>query len=77
MRILSIVFFFHFFKNSYAWSLFAPKNFHECILENMKGVTSDDAAGAIMYACRKTFPIEKTDNNFSWSITSMKTCSKN
>jgi hypothetical protein len=32
-----------------------PSNFDECILENMKGVTSRDAAGAIYSSCRNLF----------------------
>jgi len=35
--------------------LFGPNNFEECILDSMKGVTSDQAANAITYACRKKF----------------------
>lgn len=36
--------------NVYA-GLFGPSNYEECLLENMKGVTSDEAANAIKYAC--------------------------
>lgn len=36
--------------------LFGPNTFEECILDSMKGVTSDQAANAITYACRKKFP---------------------
>ena len=35
-----------------AWSPFGPKNFDECILNGMKGVTSDVAAGACQGSCR-------------------------
>lgn len=35
--------------------MFGPTNFEECILDSMKGVTSDQAANAITYACRKKF----------------------
>lgn len=34
---------------------FGPKNYDECILESMKGVTSDVAARAIMRSCREKF----------------------
>ena len=34
-----------------AWGLFGPKTVEECILENMKGVTSDAAAKSIEAAC--------------------------
>lgn len=45
--------------------LFGPDNYEECILEEMKGVTSDVAANAIKRACRKEFPSEnaKDDEN--------------
>lgn len=36
--------------------LFGPSNFDECIIESMKGVTSDTAALAIATACRRKFP---------------------
>jgi len=32
-----------------------PKNYNDCILENMKGVTSDVAAFAIKRACREKY----------------------
>jgi hypothetical protein len=35
---------------------FGPDDYDECILESMKGVTSDVAAKAIIRACRKKFP---------------------
>ena len=36
-----------------------PSNYDECVLESMKGVTSDAAAGAIVRSCRAKFS-EKT-----------------
>ena len=36
----------------------APKDYDECILESMKGVTSDEAAKEIRSACRSKFPYE-------------------
>ena len=36
--------------------LFGPSNFDECILQSMKGVTSDVAASLIAQSCRKKFP---------------------
>ena len=39
------------------WNPFAPKTYQECVLTNMKGVTSDAAATAIMAACAaKDYP---------------------
>lgn len=35
---------------------FGPSNFDECILDNMKGVTSDLAARAIYRSCLEKFP---------------------
>jgi hypothetical protein len=37
--------------NTFAWNPFKKQNYDECILENMKGVTSDSAAREIRYAC--------------------------
>lgn len=37
---------------------FGPSNYDECILESMKGVTSDKAAILIERSCRKKFPKE-------------------
>ena len=36
--------------------LFGPSDYNECILESMKGVTSDVAAGVIVRSCREKFP---------------------
>jgi hypothetical protein len=43
---------------SYA-GLFGPSNYNECILERMKGVTSDLAARAIVGACAAKFSSNK------------------
>jgi hypothetical protein len=40
---------------------FGPSNYEECILKNMKGVTSDEAARAIQGACRREFPRKTVD----------------
>jgi hypothetical protein len=37
---------------------FGPNNYEECVLDNMKGVTSDQAARAIQQACREKFPVQ-------------------
>jgi hypothetical protein len=39
------------FGNAYAWNPFKKQTYEECILENMKGVKSDDAADQIRIAC--------------------------
>src|SRR3989344_762952 len=42
---------------------FGPSNYDECVLESMKGVTSDLAARAIMRSCRDKFPEPKTNDS--------------
>jgi hypothetical protein len=37
---------------------FGPSNYEECILQSMRGVTSDVAARSIRMACRIQFPVE-------------------
>ncbi len=39
--------------------LWGPRNFEECISENMKGVSTELGARAIMMACIKLFPRDK------------------
>ncbi len=46
------------FYNQVGW-LWGPGNFDECISENMRGVTSELRARAIMMACIKLFPRDK------------------
>jgi hypothetical protein len=36
--------------------LLGPSNYDECVLENMKGVTSDVAARAVIQSCKNRFP---------------------
>lgn len=51
--------------------LFGPSDYNECILEGMKGVTSNVAAKAIAHSCRKKFPSEtKKDSNSGKNLTS-------
>ena len=40
---------------SFGWSLFEPKNYEECIIDGMKGVSSDVAAREIRKVCTKKF----------------------
>lgn len=47
--------------NTYAWSLFGPKTYEECIQVNMKGVASDKAAVAVEDSCYTQF-LEAKDN---------------
>ena len=41
---------------TFAWSPFGPKNYNECIIENMKGTTDSLAARHIALACANEFP---------------------
>ena len=52
-----------FSNNSNAWSLFGPSTREECILENMKGVTNNDAAYLIATSCYAKFPIANDDKS--------------
>ena len=42
--------------SSAQWRFFGPSDYDECILDGMKGVTSDLAARAIIVSCRGKFP---------------------
>jgi hypothetical protein len=53
LLILLALFSLHFSVG--AWNPFGPKNFDDCIIQNMKGVTSDTAAASIRHACRQKF----------------------
>jgi hypothetical protein len=50
---------------SNAWSLFGPKNFEDCVLSGMKGVTGDFAAKAVYKSCRDKFPNNEKPSNMS------------
>jgi hypothetical protein len=55
-----ILFCLSFFCTSFsanAWSPFGPNNYDDCIIKNMKGVTSDRAANLIRHSCRQKFPL--------------------
>ena len=41
--------------------LFGPSDYDECILDSLKGVTSDTAARAIETSCRAKFPFKKVE----------------
>ena len=57
------------YSNNYA-SWLAPDNYEDCILEGMKGVTSDVAAREIRNACRKKFPVEQEQQKSTRQLTS-------
>ena len=49
--------------NVFAFSLFGPKNYDECVLENMKGVSSDTAASLVALSCREMYKEKVVDNS--------------
>lgn len=56
-RILTVFVFTCLFSSvTYAGWLGGPSDYDECILEGMKGVTSDVAAQIIRQSCQKKFP---------------------
>jgi len=55
MRLTFLLFLLGCYGTAHAgW--FGPKNYDECILENMKGVTIVQAVWAIQNSCRAKFP---------------------
>lgn len=73
LKITSIVFVFIFtalpnFANAQFWKLGVPKTFDECILINMKGVTSDVAAKNIRASCAEQFKIVPSCSDRNASI---------
>jgi len=70
MRLASLLFLLSCFGTAHAgW--FGPKNYDECILENMKGVTIVQAVWAIKSSCRAKFPQacrEWKKSRDSWKI---------
>ena len=63
MKILSLFLLFLVSTNIFAFSLFGPKNYDECILENMKGVSSDIAARLVNNSCDEKFKEKVVDNS--------------
>jgi len=39
-----------------AWSLFGPKNYEDCVLENIKNAQTREAAALVKRACENKFP---------------------
>ena len=56
MKFLFLLVFILNINNASAWTIFGPRSLEDCILENMKGVTSNDAARQIRVACMIKFP---------------------
>lgn len=53
-----------------AYAFLGPKDFDDCILKSMKGVTSNEAAGFIYESCASKFPkdgvVEGKNNRFKY-----------
>lgn len=61
------LFFFLFFLSLTASAnagLFGPSTYEECVLENMKGVSSDVAADAVKRACRSKYSKKSNSQNY-------------
>jgi hypothetical protein len=65
VKIFLFIFFIviSFFPNLSQAGMFGPKNYDDCILENMKGVKSDKGAILIRESCRKKFPLQKEEDS--------------
>jgi hypothetical protein len=62
MRNILILCFSLFFPAVAVAGWFGPNDYNSCILESMKGITSDVAARAIKQSCREKFPEEKQES---------------
>src|SRR5690625_4734562 len=65
-----LILFLFFIPQAYAqwWNPLAPKDYEQCILKNMKGVTSDMAANLIVASCHEQFkPATCTERDMSKS----------
>lgn len=51
------------------WNPLAPKTYEDCVLKGMKGVSGDEAAYAVMRACRKKFPVKEGTCRFYRNLT--------
>lgn len=68
-KLLSILILLFIPASCFAWSLFEPKNIEDCILENMKGVSSDTAVQMIYKMCRDKFKDKEIVNSpkYKWT----------
>jgi hypothetical protein len=67
MKIFLKVLLLMFVSSScFAWSVFGPKDYDECILENMKGVNNDIAAHAVKKSCREKFKQKAIDKTWTF-----------
>lgn len=68
MKKLTVLILFLVSTNVFAWNILGPKNYDECILENMRGVTSDIGARLVERSCREKFKEKPDDNSQSISL---------
>ena len=54
-KLLGVLLLMFISTSCFSWTVFGPKNYDECILENMKGVSSDSATMLIENSCREKF----------------------
>jgi hypothetical protein len=68
MKKLTVLILYLVSTNVFAWNILGPKNYDECILENMRGVTSDIGARLVEKSCREKFKEKPDDNSQSISL---------
>jgi archaellum component FlaF (FlaF/FlaG flagellin family) len=60
VKLIAPIFVILFANPSYAWNVFEAQTYDQCILENMKDVSSDDAARQIAMACMRKYSSAKS-----------------
>jgi hypothetical protein len=68
MKILSLILLLMVSTSCFSWTVFGPKNYDECILENMKGVDTDVGARLVNNSCREKFKEKEVDNSQKWIL---------
>ena len=62
-KLLGILLLLMVSTSCFSWTVFGPKNYDECILENMKGVDTDVGARLVNNSCREKFKGKEVDNS--------------
>ena len=62
-KLLGVLLLMFISTSCFSWTVFGPKNYDECILENMKGVSSDSATMLIENSCRVKFTEKEVVSN--------------